>query len=226
MQAQQFTAAQAVNSRDFHQREQWIVPDAVQERLHLFRRVEMRFMPWDAGQVDILAGIGGQQTGLNGFRQRLIQNVLVQAETAGRQAAFAVLAPMGGLFVHVILQKLAGHLLQLQAAGIKIRKNVTVGQTFIALIGHLIHPALYLGQPGADKVGKGHIAGNDTLLPFICLDRLAEQLFRPALVALYRQVRSDPFLPPFTACVAVENDIVLVIFDLQTSCHNSSFPDS
>lgn len=103
---------------------------------------------------------------------------------------------------------------------------MTACQAFIALIGHLVYPALYTCQPDTDVCGKGHITGDDILLLFVLLDGLAQQLLRLSFIALYRQVGLDPFLLPLAVYMAVENDIVLVILDLQTSCHNISFPDS
>lgn len=97
---------------------------------------------------------------------------------------------------------------------------------FIALTGHFVYPASDLRQPLADIIGKGNIAWNDTFPLFMLLDCLAQQLLRPTLIALDRQIGFDPFLLSLAVYIAVQYDKILVIFDLQTSCHNNSFPDS
>ena len=79
LKAQQFTAAQAINGGDFHQRIQRVILDGFQEHLQLLCRVKMRFMPGNAGQVHIFTRIGRQQACLDCLSQRLIQNILVQA---------------------------------------------------------------------------------------------------------------------------------------------------
>ena len=78
LQTQQLTASQSVDGRDFHQRVKRVVPNQFQELLQLLRCVVVRFISLHTGQVNILAGISGQQVRFHGFRQRLIKDVLVQ----------------------------------------------------------------------------------------------------------------------------------------------------
>lgn len=71
----------------------------------------MRFISLHAGKVNILARIGRQQVRFHSFCQRLAKNVLVQTQTAGRQATLTILTPAGSLFIYVGLQMVAGYIL-------------------------------------------------------------------------------------------------------------------
>ena len=183
-------------------------------------------MPRCAGQLYMLTGVGGQQPRFHRLRQRLVEDVFMQPQTAGGQTALAVLAPVSRLFINVGLQLPVGHILQLHAIGIEVRENVAVCQRFITLIRHLVHAALCLHHPLPHIVGKGHVAADDTALPFIVLHYVPQHLLRSALVALGGQAGLEPLLPALTICAVIDNDVVFVIFDLQTSCHDSSFRDS
>ena len=114
--------------------------------------------------------------------------------TDSGEAALAVLAALGGLFVHIGLQHVQGHIPQLDTRGVKIGEDVGLGQYLIALIGHRVDLPLGDGEPAAHIVGEGDV-GLDRFADGLGLELLelfSKKPLRFPLVPLYRKPGGNP----------------------------------
>ena len=110
---------------------------------------------------------------------------------------------------------------------VEVGRNVQLQHIHILIVGGHGDMGTVPLDPQRDMLGQGPIHGLHALHALILIDQLRQHDLGLALVAPNREIQRDPLLDPLAIFVLeIQDGIILVALDLQTSGHIRHLPCS